>query len=236
MMNAALKVAPDAHRKRSPERQALADAIVRRAAAEQALTAGQRAATRGLDAVGAAERKVEAARAKVAEAGDQDAARLADAVASGEPVTTMATRAALTKAEDAQHELAAATSAHAKLRARRKDLEDALRDAESCVTGHVYRVIRADAGQLLSEAQQAAARLRELLPVLHFMQAPNLVSPSTPRSSVYTEGFDDEAITSFIANPRSKPDDWYGGPVAQWRAAREALMNDADQPLPALPM
>jgi hypothetical protein len=101
------------------------------------------------------------------------------------------------------------------------------------VVAHVDRIIRADAARIFAQAQQAASRLRELLPVLHFMQAPNLVSPSTPRSPVYTEGFGDEAITAFVANPRSKPDDWYG-PVAQWRAAREALMNDADAALPPI--
>jgi hypothetical protein len=260
--HAALKAPPHAKPpapSRTPERAALADAIMRRTEAEQALEAGKRAVTRVLDAMESAERRLEAARAEVAKAGDHDADALADAVASGEPATTNATRKARTALEVAEDELNAATTARAKLRARLGDAEDALLVAQNHVARLVDVVVRAGARALLADAQEAASRLRELLPMLRFfLSSSPRISPNSWDYEVRTMGRERAnrrmyagardgsipgqdpfaelatAIEKFVKGPLDG--DRSDHPVlAGWHAAREALHHDADAPLPALP-
>jgi hypothetical protein len=181
---------------RSPERAALADAIARRTAAEQMVESSQRALDRVRDARDAAEAKVEAARLAVTEAGAQDADALADAVAGGETVTTThAMRGALTRAQDAEHELAAATSAHAKLKARLGDAEDALLHAQNLVVACADVVLRASAESALAEAETLALRLRELGPLLWFYLDPSITPEhalSSPRRPMFSTDWNDE--------------------------------------------
>jgi hypothetical protein len=89
---------------------------------------------------------------------------------------------------------------------------------------------------MLAEAQEAALRLRELLPVLLFMSEPRRESQSTPINPSYSADFEElgKAIDAFVANPRSKPEVWFGTPVAGWHAARVALMTNADAELPTI--
>jgi hypothetical protein len=159
---------------RTPERAALADAIIRRIACEQALAAGSMAVERALASVAKAESAVEAARTGVTAAGERHACELAEAAAGGKPATTNATRKARTALEDAEAELEAATSAHAKLKERLGDLEDQHLDAANRVEAAADIVLRGPAEQALGEAETAALRLRELMPVLQFMLAPEV--------------------------------------------------------------
>jgi hypothetical protein len=265
MHHAALKAPPRAKPPappRTPEREQLHAAIQRRTEAEQALEVGKRAVTRVVDAMEAAERRVEAARAEVAKAGDRDANALADAVAGGEPATTNATRKARTALEVAEDELNAATTARAKLRARLGDAEDALLVAQNHVARHVDIVLRAGAAQVLADAQRAASRLRELLPMLQFFVSSSpRTSPGNWEYEVRTMGRERAnrrmyvgardgsipgqdpfaelatAIEKFVKGPLDGDKAWSDHPVlAGWHAAREALHHDADAPLPALPV
>jgi hypothetical protein len=197
--NTALKTAPDGAQRtkppaRSPERQHLSDCISRRTAAEQAHEAGTRAAARARDAVVKAEAAVEAARAGVVEAGDQRASELALAASGGKPATSNATRWART-ALDAEHELAAATSAHAKLKVNLGDLEDAALDASNRVTAAVDVLLRASAEPALAEAEGLALRLRELVPTLWFFLRPEMdeAMVGRPISSPFSTDWDAEA-------------------------------------------
>jgi hypothetical protein len=196
MNNVALKTAPTRRPPtRTPEREQLHAAILRRTAAEQMVESSQCALDRVRDARDAADAKVEAARLAVIEAGAQDADALADAIAGGETVTTHAMRGALTRAQDAEHELAAATSAHAKLKARLGDAEDALLHAQNLVVACADVVLRASAESALAEAETLALRLRELGPLLWFYLDPSITPEhalSSPRRPMFSTDWNDE--------------------------------------------
>jgi hypothetical protein len=172
--NTALAVAKPPAPTRTPERQRLADAIGRRLAAEQALTAGRMAVSRALASVAKAETAIAAARTGVSAAGEQHACELAEAAAGGKPATTNPTRKARTALEDAEAGAEAATSALAKLRSNLGDLEDQHLDAENRVTAAADVVLRAPAADILARAEGAALTLRELQPLLQFMVRPEL--------------------------------------------------------------
>jgi hypothetical protein len=180
--NTALKTAPP---ERSPERAALADSIARRDAASLALTAGQAAVERAKDAITAAEAKVDRLRHALAHGTEADADAMADAMASGRaPAPSSAARKARTALEDGEHELAAATSALAKLRANQGRLEDTILHAQNLVVARADVVLRASAGQALAAAETAALQLRELMPVLQYFRDPSITPQdvlSTPR-------------------------------------------------------
>jgi hypothetical protein len=82
------------------------------------------------------------------------------------------TRAARVALADNEAELEAAVIAKGKLAERAGDLEDEHRDASNRVTVAVDAVLRAGAADVLAQAEEAALKLRALLPALQFMVAP----------------------------------------------------------------
>jgi hypothetical protein len=256
---------------RTPERQALADAIVRMDVASLALTAGRRAVERARDSVVKTEGALEGARGAATEAADQRASELAAAAATGKPAAMNATRkAARTALEDAELEAEAAATALAKLKSNLGDLEDAALNAGNLVVAHVDIVLRTEAGSAaLVRAETAALQLRELLPVLRFFLTPQITEETAllPQREMFSTDWDFEArphqfgreraarrhyaaanvhrlrdapfrelgaaIEQFIEQPPHLGNGWYRHPILEaWRAARVALMNDADAPVP----
>jgi hypothetical protein len=227
---------------RTVERQKLAEAIVRRDAANLALETGRRALTRASDIIEKAETKLERARAAVTDAGEQHACALAEAIEAGTKLRANPTSAARSDLAAAEDEVAAAVAARRKLGDRVRDLEDELRIATSAVTDCVDGIIRAGAGRLLDEAEQAALRLRELRPLLWWMCRPEIVAgtdlnvPYFPRGDGPPFGALRPAIERLLAQ---HPENGYAmlrHPVLEpWMRARAALMNDAGAPLPGLP-
>jgi hypothetical protein len=214
---------------------------------------------------------VQEASAAVAEAGERHACELAEAAAGGNPATSNPTRKARTALEDAEHELAAATSALAKVKARLGDLEDEARAAAAMVTVAADMVVRSHASEVLMEAEALAARLRGLRCILCFMERPEVSASdtlSTPRPDPLSKDWQfavrqygkdradrrardawkaqrarDEGFAETKAEVRKFLSGGVLGDerrnadasVAPWQAARAALMDDADAPLPALP-
>jgi hypothetical protein len=190
---------------RTPQRAALATAIARRDAAAMAHEAGRRALARAGEGLAQAEAAVEGARVRVKEAGEQRASELAAAAASGKPATSNAMRNARTELGDAEHEVEAATAAHAKLKANLADLEDAALDAENRVTAHADIVLRAGAEHLLAEAETAALRLRELMPLLGFMLRPEFKPEMVglPQHPLFHTNWDVEAAPHVCGKERA---------------------------------
>jgi hypothetical protein len=232
MNNTALKTAPPRAKPptRTPERQALPDAIVRRESASLALESAQRALSRARAAWVDGEAKVEKARAEIVAAGDRDANAVVRALADGEPVPANATRKARMELESAEDELNAATTARAKLKVRLGDAEDALLGAQNHVTPHVDIVLRAGAPQVLADAEDAAQKLRSLLPMLRFF-----LSPAPESLSPRTHSWDYEATT--MGRERANRRAFTGarartageGPFAELRTAIERFL--AQSPL-----
>jgi hypothetical protein len=199
--NAALKAAPDGERTkppaRSPERTALADAISRRAACEQAREAGQRALARATEALAAVEAKIQDLTGATARASEQDACETAEAYASGKaPPPSSTTKKARAALADAQDEAEAARGAVTKLRSNLGDLEDAVLHSRNLVVAHADNVLRAAAGQALAEAETLALRLRELRPLLWYFLDPSVTPDtalSTPRRGVFSLDWAHEA-------------------------------------------
>jgi hypothetical protein len=271
MSNTSLKVAERTKTLpvRTVERQKLADAIVRRDAANLSLEAGRRAVARANDATTKAEATTQSVAVSVAAAAEQDACETAEAYASGTTPPSRTTKRARAALSDAQDEAEAARGALAKLKANLADLEDAALDARNRVVAAADIVLRGPAEQALGEAEEAALRLRALTPVLRFLVDPEITPENATigRRSVFQTAWDDEiralgkeraarrhfaggdaervrdgpftelktAIRRFLEQPPHVDHDWYAQPaLGAWRAAREALLNDADAVLPPI--
>jgi hypothetical protein len=185
-----------------------------------------------------AEGAMETARLEVAAAGEKDACAAAEAAAGGAPVPANATRAALTLHEDRQHELAAASSAFAKLKTNLGDLEDSELEARNRVTAAVDIVLRASAAQqALSEAETAALRLRELMPTLCFFLWPEMdpAMVGRPMPPLFSTDWDTEA--RHLGRERADRRAFAATTAARTRDAgfseiSEAIKRFVDRPLP----
>ena len=213
MRKSNLQIVTDGDGVRSPEREALAEAIARHNELTRRLTAIDAASTTAWTAHKAATAAVAAATAGVEKA-KSDAGRHLTAVALGEageaPVTVKAARLAV---QDAQDALDAAQSAREALAGQRKEIENLLVVSRLRLDTSVAAVIAADPAThaLIGRFKEQLRDLTDMRRALEFIEAK---LPPDLRSWRSAEPW-----------PELAGD-------APWREALAALLQDADAPLP----
>jgi hypothetical protein len=204
---------------RSPERQRLAEAIARHAAAADRLARIQAAAPRAFDAILAAQRGVDAAETAVAEAREAEPKRLA-AKLIGDPEEGGPTLGAVIAAASAASEvLANARAARDALSeqegAAERDLDDARRGLDHAIAA-IVAASPAIAG-LLAQNVAARRRVQELGAILTTIGLLRLPQTISARNWDAIRDLD-------IAE--------YRAAVAPWQATLASLETDPDTPLP----
>jgi hypothetical protein len=167
-----LKVASaeDPQPQRSPERQRLAEAHVRRDEAARDVEEARRALARGRDAVAKAEAGLAAAQAATAAAAEHRAAELQRAADLEQPPPGSTMRRARAAELEAEDEVNAARAALAGLQARLGTADDALWAANNLLTAYVDCVLRSLAQRTLADAEAAAERfLQARMLLLYFL-------------------------------------------------------------------
>jgi hypothetical protein len=257
--NLELAAEPPPRPQRSPLRQPLADAIVARGAAEQALEAARRAVVRGADVVAKAERQLEVAREGVAGARVSRARALADAAADAAmPAATNMTRAARVAEGEAEDEVEAARAALAGLKANVARAEAELRHSQNMVVAHADRVLRGAAAKgVMADAVDLTVRLRRARLTLHLLMRPEMAgrviavgrqpdifgkAGDREAEQVRSDGFGGEVEAAIqrhlefgLGSIHEAERQWSLAPeLAPWVEARIALMDDPDAPLPPI--
>jgi hypothetical protein len=218
---------------RSEAREALASAIADLAAAERKAHQARDAKTRAGALVTQAEAKINAAKAGIEKAKDHEAANLTKAASAGTKPRADGSiiRSARQRVTDAEDGLEAARAASIQCDEALTNAEQELKAEQEFVAALAGDVITAEAAsRVLREAQKLQEALVnkrvELRTLLH---ARLIVDPDEKKAADYLLMFRGFPGTYFCAESV----DWNKHALAvQWQQAREALMTNADAPLP----
>jgi len=228
-MPRALKAAVPA--RRSAEREALAQVIADRDAAEAITHRARDAANRAQGLIAEAEAKLADAQAAVEKAREAQARRAVKAAKSGAapPPDATARNARLAEA-DAQDSLEAARAASEACVAALVPHERDLEYAQRLVAKAADDVIRAECGsRLFRETEALQAQLIAARVALRYLLGNNQIPEPENKAANTLLGY--RQFPSFYGNIEWADHDRHQTTVA-WKEAREALMRDAGAPLP----
>jgi hypothetical protein len=221
---------------RSAAREQLSSAIERHRAALDQLERIQLAAEKARELEYAASSAVESARAQVSEAKKSEGAELADRLLAGgdDLKASSVTKAerGLREAEDGLRRARGARAALAEeLPAVEREIAFSKSDLDAAVRAVLQAEIAGAAATLLREAQAVQADLVARRVVLRFLHG-------------FFDARDDSALKTFLRNNNNVLPGCVGAvehanfndheASAAWRAAAEALLTNADAPLPGL--
>jgi chromosome segregation ATPase len=216
---------------RSPERETLAQAIEREREAVRRLAETKAAEERRFDAFRSASRAAEAAEKAVEEARSSEHARVV-AEFTGDAAAPVAGLAdAERAAERARAEAARLRDARAALEAAHREALNEFEHAQSAVRRAVEAVMRAeiDVGRLLGDARRAQADLIAQRIVIRWLERNGFVA--LPMKEAVARFMIDIDLPAGFGVTEMK--DWSRHEAAgPFIAAREALLRDADAPLP----
>lgn len=219
---------------RSPERQALADAIAERDLQQKRVADAQAAVERVEQLVRAAETKLTQASGAAKSAREQRSERIAEAARSNTPLPSgSGSRAAIQHELECADELEAAKRAAQISRQTCEAVRQSLTEAEVGIAHAAEDVLRSlDANAMLAEMEATQHRLVALRLMHRFYRKNNLY----PDKETEKRG---ERLCDWEFAPRS------GGVEFQefdrhprfldWQIARAALLKSADAPLPGQP-
>jgi hypothetical protein len=241
---------PSHSAKRSTERARLAAALSAEQDAMRSADSIRQAVVRVEDMVSTAEERLRAARGGAEAALEEMSERLADAAMSGTPAALedVSMREAREAEADAADSLTAVRAAFALLTSRSRQANDAVTLASDRVGAAADAVLRTAAKRALTEAKDVLAGLRQFgetpegieelrasRAVLRFM----LESGPTHTADAQTAAIQDclrageDFLTDRAGRLREDSFAWRRHPrLAPWRAARDALLDDVDAPLP----
>jgi hypothetical protein len=242
--------APPAPAKRSAERARLAAALAAEQDAVRSADSIRQADVRVEDMVAKAETRLRATRGGAEAAQEEMSERLADAAMSGTPAALedVSMREAREAEADAADSLTAVRAAFALLTSRSRQANDAVTLASDRVAAAADAVLRTAAKRVLTEAKAAVAELRQFgetpegieelrasRAVLRFM----LAEPTDTAGAQTAKAIQDclhageDFLTDRAGRLREDSFAWRRHPrLAPWRAARDALLDDVDAPLP----
>jgi hypothetical protein len=207
---------------RNPHRASLAEAIEERKEMSLALERAKAAVERANGLVGDAERHSEAVKIALASARDGREARLREAVQGGDVIEAAVSRREARFAEiDAADELEAARKVLVDCMAALADADEDVRRAKDRVESAVAPILAAEIERVIAEAESLQAALDAKRSTLIWLRG------------VLPPGEMHQRITRALpppAPPGVRPPDYR--PSTEWIAAREALLQDADAPLP----
>ncbi len=223
-MAAKLKAVPN---KRSPEREALAQAIADAAAAHRVAMKARDAKARAQDMVAAAEAKLVQATVGIDKARDAQAATMAKAATSGaKPRAANTTREARIKEADARDELEAAKAALASCEVPLVEHEYGLQQSLTFVTSAADAVIRSEsASRVLKETKVLQEKLVAARVALQFLYANNLMPEALKAEAKSVLWF--REFATWPGNVEYHRWDLHPEHL-KWAALREALAEDAD--------
>jgi hypothetical protein len=244
--------APPAPAKRSPERARLAAALSAEQDAMRSADAVRQAVVRIEDMVGKAEARFRAARGGAEAAQEEMSERLADAAMSATPAALegVSIREAREAEADAADSLAAVRAAFALLTSRSRQANDAVTLASDRVGAAADAVLRTAAKRVLAEAKAVLAGLRQfgetpegieelrasraLLRLMLESEPAHDADAQTAKAIHDCLHAGEDFLTDRAGRLREDSFTWRRHPrLAPWRAARDALLDDVDAPLPA---
>jgi|SRR5665213_1207040 len=218
---------------RSPEREALAEAIERHDAAVRMLAANESAQAATQEAIYAARHAVEQTAAAIEVAGENVATHLTAVAMGTAGVAPLSVKQTRLTAQDAEDALETTKSANAALveqhKAAERELQYASDDLDKCVRAVVRSETGAALSELLKQAETAQANLVNRRVVLrHLLHADQVAEPEK------------QAVKSFLGNTalpgtygNVEYTDWERHSACEpWLRCALTLRKDADSPLP----
>jgi hypothetical protein len=226
---------------RSPERQALADAIEAVAQAERAEENGRAAVARAVELVNAGTAKLAEASAAVVAAKERHTAAVASAIGKGTAVPAGTLKSARAAEADAEDDLAAATAALEQLQTALADLEAETGRASVHVQAAINAVLAEVAPGLVASIAQHRSQLVALLSIAWFVRSRGSERHgSTFQSSEIPALRRPLAAATAEIDPQIQVGTGAWGPdaalahpvIARWQQVVAALRTDPDAPLP----